>query len=733
MKSKKSNIKETDSILNHSRSGVYQILGHEKYEAKNLPVNFNVLNFIEKNKTTKLTSSLYEDQDKKSLSEEFKNNVLYYFVFYFLYFLILISFSILFYTSGSLSSAHLQIHLIIINLLIILSLSLLLTLCYKARLRRNVREVFLILTILTSFYFILADARVLCSLSGEAVSNIRLPLAFGLVCNIVVARYVLFDYFLYTLIIGLVNSFVFLTTQLAVSGLHDYSTLAESFIIILFNVIQISECYKVDLRIKHVFWRKEKEQMSEIIENKKNQSFRVSGINTEAELVLSTCSIISNNLKQVSKVVIYKDVKKLLKESLAELDKIKYKFVHSGFETTKVEVNPGLDDEERTFIRESFMHISSAQKVFRPPTLRLLEKQSLFPFSTYSIIELESVLSSIGRNWSFDIFFLYDSTGQSISLVSKYLLQKWSLYEHLSLNEEMTEKYFTNLENVIPIQAYYLNPYHNACHAGDVLHSLLYFLINSDIFDSLTPIELFSVIVAALGHDVGHPGLTNRYLVTIRDNLALQYNDLSVLENMHCSIVFDIGFKQDSQILKSLDPDNWIILRKMVIEMILETDMCKHFDVLAKFKTRAILLSDLNLEDLNDKSNVLSMGLKCADIAHSAKDTSLHVKWSNLVSEEFFAQGDLEKERNIPVSMFCDRYCTDIPKVQVGFLRSICLPLFEMWCGYLNSETVGKSVLEQLRTNLSFWESKRKRLVTEANKSEIKGLVDSRKRRQSHF
>ena len=450
MKSKKSNIKETDSILSHSRSAIYQILGHEKYEAKNLPVDFNMLNFIEKNKSTKLTSSLYEDQERKTLSDEFKNNLLYYFLFNFGYLLILVSFSIVFYTTGSLSSVHLQIHLIILNLLAIVGLSVLLSLCYRAKLRGHVREIFLGLAVLTSFYFIFADARVLCSLTGEAVPTNRLPLSFGLVCNIVLARYVFFDYFLYTLILGLVNSFVFLTTQLAVSGLHDYSTLAEGLIIILFNLIQISECYKVDLRIKHVFWRREKEQLTELAENKKNQSFRVSGINTEAELVLSTCSIISNNLKQVSKVVIYKDVKKLLKESLTELDKIKYKFAHSGFEHSKIEVNPGLDDEERTFIRQSFMHIASAQKVFRAPTMKIFEKQSLFPFSAYSLTELESVLSSIGRNWSFDIFFLYESTGQSISLVSKYLLQKWSLYDHLGLDEEMTEKYFTSLENVTP-------------------------------------------------------------------------------------------------------------------------------------------------------------------------------------------------------------------------------------------------------------------------------------------
>lgn len=448
MKNKKSSIKVTDSILSHSRSAVYQILGHEKYETKTLPVNFNVLSFIEKSRTQKLTTCLYQDQDSPQLSEEFKSNLIYYFTFTFCYFLLLLSFSITFYVSGSLSSSHLQIHLICLAILMILSIMLLVIFPYSTRLRKNIREIFLIFSIFTSFYLIFTDGRILCKLTKENSSETRLPLSFGLVSSIVMARFVLFDSFLYTLIIGLVNSFVFLSIQLSISGIHDYTTLAEGLFILLFNLIQIFECYRADYRIKQIFWRKEKEQLSELNDNKKNQSFRVSGINTEAEVVLSTCSIISNNLKQVSKVVIYKDVKKLLKQSLLELDKIKYKFIHGGFDNSKADINPGMDEEERIFIRESFMHISSSQQINEPATLILIEKQSHFPFSAYSLTEFESVLSSFGKNWSFNIFFLYESTGQSLSIVSKFLLQKWNLFNHLKLDEILSEKYFMSLENV---------------------------------------------------------------------------------------------------------------------------------------------------------------------------------------------------------------------------------------------------------------------------------------------
>lgn len=60
------------------------------------------------------------------------------------------------------------------------------------------------------------------------------------------------------------------------------------------------------------------------------------------------------------------------------------------------------------------------------------------------------------------------------------------------------------------------------------------------MFDLCDDLEMFSLIISSAAHDVGHPGLTNRFLVNKRDEIALTYNDRSVLEMMHCSIVFSI-------------------------------------------------------------------------------------------------------------------------------------------------------------------------------------------------
>ena len=99
------------------------------------------------------------------------------------------------------------------------------------------------------------------------------------------------------------------------------------------------------------------------------------------------------------------------------------------------------------------------------------------------------------------------------------------------------------------------------------------------------------------------------------------------------------------------------------------------------------------------------MGLKCADIGHSVKYTPLHLKWTALVCEEFFAQGDLELSKKQAVSMYCDRNNTDIPKSQMGFIRNICMPLYEVWAKYLNSEVINSTSLDMLKDNLIHWEN----------------------------
>lgn len=128
--------------------------------------------------------------------------------------------------------------------------------------------------------------------------------------------------------------------------------------------------------------------------------------------------------------------------------------------------------------------------------------------------------------------------------------------------------------------------YHNFRHAVDVLQSVFYFLLQigalppylgaplsitrSPISSLLKPFDALTLLIAAIGHDVGHPGVNNVFLVKLNAPLAQLYNDNSVLEAFHCAAF--------SQILRRYWPaafkDN--NLRKLLISSILATDMGVH-------------------------------------------------------------------------------------------------------------------------------------------------------------
>lgn len=97
-----------------------------------------------------------------------------------------------------------------------------------------------------------------------------------------------------------------------------------------------------------------------------------------------------------------------------------------------------------------------------------------------------------------------------------------------------------------------------------------------------------------------------------------------------------------------------------MIELILATDMAKHFGELSKFKTR-IAAADFSPEG-GDKDMCMHMIFHLSDISNSCKKFDLCRKWTDLLFEEFFTQGDDERDRGIPCSMMMDRTTINIAK-----------------------------------------------------------------------
>ena len=187
--------------------------------------------------------------------------------------------------------------------------------------------------------------------------------------------------------------------------------------------------------------------------------------------------------------------------------------------------------------------------------------------------------------------------------------------------------------------------YHNFRHVVDVLQAVFFFLLrigtlppypsraaplkeaipSSPIAALLKPFDAFVLLISAIGHDVGHPGVNNAFLVALKAPLAQLYNDNSVLEAFHCAAYSQILRRYWSVAFENTD------LRRLLIKSILATDMQVHFKYMTDLGHLQEKLHHNKGTDgwsvqVLEEYKTLACGLliKCADISNvvsSTKDT----------------------------------------------------------------------------------------------------------------
>lgn len=176
--------------------------------------------------------------------------------------------------------------------------------------------------------------------------------------------------------------------------------------------------------------------------------------------------------------------------------------------------------------------------------------------------------------------------------------------------------------------------YHNFRHAVDVLQSTFYFLLSvgalpqlpsqpeipstsSAISSIITSFDAFTLLITALGHDVGHPGVNNMFLVKLNSPLAQLYNDNSVLESFHCAAYSQILRRHWPAVFRDTK------LRKLMISSILATDMGLHNKFIESMnRLQERYRNEKNVDEWSsqniDEYRTLLCGLiiKCADISN---------------------------------------------------------------------------------------------------------------------
>jgi hypothetical protein len=427
-------------------------------------------------------------------------------------------------------------------------------------------------------------------------------------------------------------------------------------------------------------------------------------LKTGLEYVLGTLKRVKQCLEVMMEMQT-EEVKAITTSLVKSLAEVHHKIAETDLNSADGGHLAEIDPEDQQFIKQNYMQNPTITRDNEPTTPGLKKSMNLGSgrsLDRYEYEDLVSVLGQMGKSWNFNSFMLANLTeSRPISAAGKFALCRYGLVERFEINEEVYEALFEAIE-----ARYRPNPYHNSSHAVDVLHSFMYLAHHSEIHNFFTSLEILGCLLASIAHDIGHFGVTNRFLMATKDVVAIKYNDYSVLEMMHTSQLFELLQEEDTNILKQLTPSEWQSLRKQIIEMILSTDMSRHFELLGKFRAfqagleiDALCRGEVRLE-------VYKMTLKCADVGHAAKSNEFHEKWTSLICEEFFSQGDIERQRGLPISMYCDRHNTDLPKSQFGFIKELIIPLFEGLNSYLKSAEIEKHCIEQLNNNLAMWKDR---------------------------
>ncbi|GEQ66778.1 hypothetical protein JCM33374_g441 [Metschnikowia sp. JCM 33374] len=207
----------------------------------------------------------------------------------------------------------------------------------------------------------------------------------------------------------------------------------------------------------------------------------------------------------------------------------------------------------------------------------------------------------------------------------------------------------------------------------------------------LSPLQSLGLVIAALGHDVGHPGVTNAFMIKYSSPTSQLFAERSVLESYHASLfvnkILSVNWPSLLDTDTSADASKPLPLKHLIVNSILATDMAEHFEYIGKLKT----LKLNSAEQTNDRVKLIcSLLIKCADISNVTRPLRVSSQWASVLSREFSEVESLEKAIQANATAFGDvvypklpssldeilDMCPNIHKGQIFFIQTFAAGLF---------------------------------------------------------
>nr|CCA16086.1 cAMPspecific 3' putative [Albugo laibachii Nc14] len=234
------------------------------------------------------------------------------------------------------------------------------------------------------------------------------------------------------------------------------------------------------------------------------------------------------------------------------------------------------------------------------------------------------------------------------------------------------------------IQARYMakNPFHNACHAADVMHTMYTLLAYTHLRTKISPHLQVAAILASVMHDIEHVGLTNDFLVKSEHRIAREYISKAPMEAMHANLAILLLLDEKFRLMDRFPVTQREEIIHVVVETILSTALSSQRDMLQQVRDMDFSsIKTLIPLPFDSQLSILRLVLHISDIGQTMKPFPIHQMWAERLNEENFLQGDMERKLHLCITTkCCDRRRWDQAQFcesQVDFLQSFALPAIQ--------------------------------------------------------
>lgn len=287
----------------------------------------------------------------------------------------------------------------------------------------------------------------------------------------------------------------------------------------------------------------------------------------------------------------------------------------------------------------------------------------------------QHVIHQILLNWNLDPFEINDA---DLMIYAEQMLIEFDILNILKVDIVKVRTFILGAHSMYHSS----NSFHNFKHGWSVMH-ITYRIICAGVGLYLTDLDILGVLIAALCHDLDHPGNNNAFEVAIRSELAILHSDDSVLERHHASMVHKLLSNPECNIFENLSSQTQAEMRQMITDTILATDMTVHFFHVQHLEDRVKCSPPFEIDKQASRRKLLGHVVHAADLSGQVFDLPLALKWGDGCIKEFRKQSQREQALGLPLTPFMTGLDDELQqcRVQSGFVSNIVLPLWSALAG----------------------------------------------------